>query len=210
MSTIEYKKPPHFELSEGEFEANVFNQQWDINVVMFYDIGSPSFQPRFLFKATYKQGSVVVAANAKTFICGIPGDAKVTITIDPAIASWCRWSQVYLPVTAKMSEPDIGASTHSNGEARFKVKKRAEANLRYHHLYLNIELLVGTTVEGRELWVDYNYDPDVINPRPPGRIATDETLVSMHPLMRGLDDDVIVPAPPPLGQAKPLIEVIFS
>lgn len=210
MAAIEYKKPPHFELSPNDFGAQDFSEKWKIDVVMFYDTTSPNNRPRFLFKATYDDGSTPVTSKIQTFICGIPGNAKVTIRIDPAIASWCRWSRKFLPVTAKAPEDDIGGSAHSANQASFKVKKRAENAQRYHHLYLNFELFVGRTDEGRELWADYNYDPDVINPRPPGRVFGDETLQSDHIFMQDVDDAIIVPPPPPASQAKPQIAVNFA
>ena len=210
MSTIEYKKPPQFELDASDFQAGTFAQNYQIDVMMFHDTSTTHGQPRFLFKAVYKSGGAIVTSKIQTFICGIPGDAKVDIRIDPAIANWCKWSDIFLPVTAKSSEPDIGASTHGHGVASFKVKKRAEADLRYHHLYLNIQLLVGTTTAGNQVWHDYNYDPDVINPRPPGRIAGDEAIESDHPYVQDTKDDIIVPPPPPQFQLKPQVEVVFA
>lgn len=216
MTAVEYKKPPHYELSAAEIDVGPLAEQWKIDVIMVHDTASPGNRPRFLFKATYTKGSQSIESHYQTFICGIPGNAKVNIRIDPTIASWCRWSRVFLPVTAKSeNEPDIGSFSHANGIATFKVKKRNENDLRYHHLYLNVELLIGRTTEGRTIWADYNYDPDVINPRPPGRVmGVDETLI--QPYIE-LDEDgneiaheVIVPPPPPITQAKPQIAIIAA
>jgi hypothetical protein len=207
MGQQEYIKPPHYVIERKDFESEIYNEQYQIDVTMFYDPISLHNSPRFFFLAKYKTGSTVVTSKAQSFICGIPGDAKVEIRIDPAIASWCRWSRQFLPVTAKSEEPDIGASTHGNGVASFKVKKRPENDVRYHHLYLNIELLVGTPSGGGTRWVDYNYDPDVINPRPPGRIESDEVLPSDHPSVRDIGAEIIVPAPPPRSQAQPMVLV---
>ncbi len=212
MSQVEYKKPPHCELSTSEVDIGPLADQWQIDVNMVHGTASPGSHPRFLFKSIYRKSGQAVESHYQTFICGIPGNAKVSISIDPSIASWCRWSKIFLPVTAKSVELDIGSFSHGNGVAAFRVKKRKEAELRYHHLYLNIEILVGETSAGRSIWADYNYDPDVINPRPPGRIlGEDETLLQPYiEIDQGgtkTAHEVIVPPPPPATQAKPQIAV---
>ena len=125
-----------------------------------------------------------------SFLCGIPDDATVSISIgSPGV----RWSSSFYAVTAKDNYDNyLGSIRMQNDTVIFKAKRRSGSQIR-HFLNLNVEFFQGYTSSGAELWIKKTIDPDVINPRPAAPLHNgEEYLLDID----GAQTDISVSIPP--------------
>lgn len=206
---MSYIKPPHHTIPSND--PPKFKKVWDIDVTCFIIPGAADVLIQIVFLTNYRNGGQS-ESHLSDFIAAIPGDAQITLRL--ANFGWtCRWSQQFLAVTAKDDySSHIGGIQKVGDAIEFKVKARN--GLQFHHyLNLNVELNVGTA-GGAPVWKAVTIDPDVINPRPPGRIAGDAMMALIDPApalldevrAMGIENMEIIVAPAPANNA-PMIQV---
>lgn len=161
-------KPPHYPISVNRPAGH--SDKWDIDVTLHTNIGSGLIRILYYFVTRYRYGRTDETYR-HSFLCGIPDDATVSISIgSPGV----RWSSEFYAVTAKDNyDRHLGSITMQNDTVIFKVKKWNGSQIR-HFLNLNVEFLQGYNSAGVGVWIKKTIDPDVINPRPAAPIYGDE------------------------------------
>jgi hypothetical protein len=206
---MSYIKPPHHTIP-GNGPPN-FSKVWDIDVTCYIIPGAADVPVQVFFVKIYRSGAHV-EHQMSDFIAAIPGDAEITLKL-ANFGRTCRWSEQFLAVTAKDDySSHIGGIRKIGNAIVFKVKARSGPEF-HHYLNLNVELNVGTA-GGTPVWKPITIDPDVINPRPPGRIAGDTMMPLIDPATAlvdeiravGVENMEIIVAPPPANSA-PMIQV---
>ena len=206
---MSYIKPPHHTIP-GNGPPN-FNKVWDIDVTCHIIPGADDAPVQIFFSKIYTKGSHS-ERHQSDFIAAIPGDAEINLRL-AGYGRRCRWSPTFLAVTAKDDYAAyMGGIRMVGNEIKFKVKSNTGTQV-HHFLNLNVDLNIGTA-GGAPVWKAVTIDPDVINPRPPGRLTGDRLMpliITTEELANelraaGVEALEIIVAPPP-ANGVPMIQV---
>lgn len=181
-------KPPNYHIPAEDPENH--NKVWDIDVKFFASPGAGGVPVVYHFQRRYKKvGGTSRGWYRAGFICGVPGDAVISLSL---ASPGCRWSKSVLAVTGKADySGHLGGIKFRGNKVVFKVKKNTSGSPLRHFLNLNVEFFQGKTEDGTEIWVGQTIDPDVINPRPPEGFLPDDKKFSTRCIdENGLEEEL--------------------